>query len=131
MMDIQYTDKDKKSFYERLENKLYSAAQIDKAVTEIDCFAEEAAYKDFLDFGRLENLPIENQDRIKRIMEKKDRGRAIYVSLLLEMKEELLDLFQDISSDKEPTIILHADEKEIAVGKESDEAGYDDVNSGG
>lgn len=128
-MDVMLTDKEKKSFYGRLENKLYSASRIDNAVAEIECFAENAMYKDFLDFEGLEKLPIENRDRIKRIMEKKDRGRAIYVSLLLEMKEELLDLFEDISSGKEPTILLHADENEIALDQEYNEAGYEDENS--
>lgn len=127
-MDVKF--KDKKSFYERIENKLYSAAQIDKAVTEIDCFVENAEYKDFLDFEGLENLPIENEDRIKRIMEKKDRGRALYVSLLLEMKEELLDLFEDITSGKEPTKTSgSAEKKHIEEAGESEEADYDDENS--
>ena len=122
-MALKY--KDKKLFYDRLENKLFSASRIDKAVTEIDCFTENAMYGDFLDFGRLEDLPIENKDRIKRIMDKKDRGRALYISLLLEMKEELLDLFEDISSGKEPTIVLHTDENEIVFENESNEDGYD------
>ncbi len=87
-------------FYESIEENLYATARIEKTVNEINLFTEEPMYNELIHFEGLETLPLKYQCRVKRIIEKKDRARAIYVSLLQEVKVALLDLYNDISTGK-------------------------------
>lgn len=90
-----------KSVDQALRDKLYSAAKIDKVISEIEVFSSNNQYMDFTYFECIKDIPLEDSERIDRIIQKKERCRNVYATLMSEIVDDLLDLSEDIFEGRE------------------------------